>query len=136
MSTIEIVTGFHQDWDTEQRKTIRTPITHEVKVGDFLSESLVTDTLVWEVVKVTAKTITVRPTLSGEKVHKDERCDEGAYGLSVVWQEQVSNPDAEPRTLRLRKDQTIRAGSHVGASPFYPTTRINGVPARRIDYRY
>ena len=108
----------------------------EVAVGDFLSESLVTDTLVYEVVKVTKATVTVRRTMSGGPVHEDEACDKGAHGLSVVWEEQVTNPEAETRTLRVRKDQTIRSGSHAGARPFYPTTRINGVPARRIDYRY
>ena len=108
----------------------------EVAVGDFLSESLVTDTLVYEVVKVTKATVTVRRTMSGGPVHEDEACDKGAHGLSVMWEEQVTKPEAETRTLRVRKDQTIRAGSHVGASPFYPTRKVNGVPVRRVDYRY
>ena len=131
-NTITIVTGKTRNYST------RTDGVHtaEVKVGDFLSESLVTDTLVYEVVKVTPKTVTVRPTLSGEKVHEDEACDKTSNGLGVVWQEQVPNPDAKARTLRVRKDGTIRAGSHVGASPFYPTSKVNGVPVRRVDYRY
>src|SRR5699024_12335708 len=90
----------------------------EVKAGAFRSESLGTDTLVYEVVKVTAKTVTVRRTLTGDKFTKDNACDEGANGLAVTWEEQVINPHAETRTLRLRKDGTIRSGSHVGASPF------------------
>ena len=107
----------------------------EVAVGDFLSESLVTDTLVYEVVKVTKATVTVRRTMSGGPVHEDEACDKGAHGLSVVWEEQVTKPEAETRTLRVRKDGTIRAGNHVGARPFYPTRKVNGVPVRRVDYR-
>ena len=128
-ATITLVTGF------ERTNGQRTPVTAEIKAGDFLSESLVTDTLVYEVVKVTAKTITVRPTTGGGPVHEDERCDKGANGLSVVWEEQVAKPEAKTRTLRVRKDGTIRSGSHVGARPFYPTRKVNGVPVRRVDYR-
>ena len=129
-ATITLVTGF------EYVNGQRTPQTAEVKVGDFLSESLVTDTLVYEVVKVTAKTVTVRPTTSGGPVHEDEHCDKGAHGLSVVWEEQVSKPEAETRTLRVRKDGSVRSGSHAGARPFYPTRKVNGVPVRRVDYRF
>lgn len=129
-ATITLVTGF------ERTNGQRTPVTVEVKAGDFLSESLVTDTLVYEVVKVTAKTVTVRPTTGGGPVHEDEHCDKGANGLSVVWEERVTKPEAKTRTLRVRKDGTIRTGSHVGASPFYPTRKVNGVPVRRVDYRF
>ena len=129
-NTITLFTGF------EQKNGQRTPVTAEVKVGDFLSESLVTDTLVYEVVKVTAKTVTVRPTMSGGPVHEDEACDKGAHGLSVMWEEQVTKPEAETRTLRVRKDGSVRSGSHVGARPFYPTHKVNGVPVRRVDWRF
>ena len=128
-ATITLVTGY------QHRNGQRTPQTAEVQPGDFLSEPLVTDTLVYEIIKVTAKTVTVRPTMSGGPIHEDERCDKGAHGLAVVWEEQVANPDAETRTLRVRKDGTIRAGSYVGARPFYPTKKVNGVPVRRVDYR-
>ena len=129
-NTITLVTGY------EQRNGQRTPQTAEIKAGDFLSESLVTDTLVYEVVKVTDKTVTVRRTMTGDNFTKDTACDEGANGLAVTWEEQIVNPDAKARTLRVRKDGTIRAGSHVGASPFYPTRKVNGVPVRRVDYRF
>ena len=129
-NTITIVTGY------EHRNGQRTPQTTEVQAGDFLSESLVTDTLVYEVVKVTAKTVTVRPTMSGGPVHEDEHCDKGAHGLSVVWEEQLTKPEAETRTLRVRKDGSVRMGSHAGARPLYPTRKINGVPVRRVDYRF
>ena len=108
----------------------------EVAVGDFLSESLVTDTIVWEVVKITKATVTVRPTMSGGPVHEDEHCDKGAHGLSVVWEEQVTNPEAETRTLRVRKDGSVRLGSHAGARPLYPTRKVNGVPVSRRDWRF
>ena len=129
-NTITLVTGF------ERTNGQRTPVTAEVKAGDFLSESLVTDTLVYQVVKVTKATVTVRRMMSGGPVHEDQHCDKGAHGLSVAWEEQVANPNAETRTLRVRKDGTIRAGSHVGARPFYPARKVNGVPVRRVDYRW
>lgn len=130
MSTITLRTG------TDYRNGERIPVTHDIAVGDYLSESLVTDTLVYEVVKVTAKTVTVRRMRSDGPAHTDEQCDKGAHGLSVMWEEQVANPHAETRTMRVRKDGTIRSGSHAGASPFYPTRTINGVPVRRVDHRF
>lgn len=129
-NTITLVTGY------DRTNGQRTPVTVDVQAGDFLSESLVTDTLVYEVVKVTAKTVTVRRTMTGGPVHEDQHCGKGAHGLSVMWEEQVTKPEAETRTLRVRKDGTIRAGSHAGASPFYPTHKVNGVPVRRVDYRF
>ena len=136
ISATTIVTGFTSEWDYENRKTVRVPVVNEVKVGDFLSETLVTDSIVWEVIKVTAKTVTVRSTKRGEAFQADTRCDKGAYGLEVMWEEQVSNPDGYTKSLRTRKDGTIRNGDHVGASPFYPTPTVDGKPARRVDYRF
>ena len=129
-NTITLVTGF------ERTNGQRTPVTAEVKAGDFLSESLVTDTLVYQVVKVTKATVTIRRTRGGEQITEDDACDKGAHGLSVVWTEQVPNPDAETRTLRVRKDGSVRMGSHAGARPLYPTRKINGVPVQRRDWRF
>lgn len=108
----------------------------EVKVGDFLAESLVTDTLVWEVIKITAKTVTVRATTGTGVVHKDEACDTTPNGLGVVWEEQAGNPDFITKTLRVRKDGSIRNGDHAGVRPLRPATMVNGQPCRRIDYRF
>ena len=130
MSSTQIVTG----WDRKNGEKVAETLT--VEPGMFLSESLVTDSLVYEVVKVTAKSVTVRRTMTGGAIYDDERCDKGAHGLPVVWEEQVINPNAKTRTLRVRKDGTIRAGSHVGARPFHKTPMVNGRPARRVDYRF
>ena len=129
-ATITIVTGF------EHRNGQRTPQTAEVKAGDFLSESLVTDTIVYEVIKVTKATITVRKTIGTDISHKDPHCDEGGHGLSVQWEEVKPWHNGWTKTFRVRKDQTIRSGSHVGARPFYPTKKINGVPVQRRDWRF
>lgn len=108
----------------------------EVKVGDFLEELLVTDTFVYEVVKVTKATVTVRNTIATDVSHKDEACDEGAYGLSVQWQEVASWHNGPTQTFRVRKDGSLRSGSHAGARPFRPAHRVNGVPCQRRDWRF
>ena len=108
----------------------------DVKVGDFLSELLVTDTVVYEVIKVTAKTVTVRNTITTGVSHEDLQCDTGAYGLAVYWEEVASWHNGPTQTLRVRKDGTLRSGNHAGARPFRPARTINGVPARRIDHRF
>ena len=136
MTTIEIVTGFDRNWDRETETSVRTPEFAKVKAGDFLSESLVTDTLVYEVVKVTAKTVTVRRTRTEGTVTEDAHTNKGGHGLNVMWEQQVPNVDAGTRTLRVRKDGTVRSGSHAGASPFRPARMIDGVPVRRVDYRF
>lgn len=107
----------------------------EIAVGDFMSETLVTDSVVYEVVKITAKTVTLRTTSRGEKFQEDTACDKGGHGLSVVWEEQVSNPEGATYSLRVRKDGSIRMGSHAGSRPLYPSATIDGKPARRVDYR-
>ena len=130
MSSTQIVTG----WNHKNGERIAETLT--VEPGMFLSESLVTDSIVWEVVKVTPKSVTLRPTTEGDEITEDESCDKGANGLSVVWNERVSNPNAETRTLRVRKDGTIRFGSHVGARPMYRTPMKNGKPVARRDNRF
>ena len=129
-NTITLVTGY------EQRNGQRTPVTAEVKAGDFLSESLVTDTLVYQVVKVTKATVTVIPCQGAGRVIEDEQCDKGAHGLSVTWETVAPLEGSQPRTLRVRKDGSVRMGSHVGARPLYPTRKINGVPVQRRDWRF
>lgn len=132
MSSIQIVTGKTRNYSTRTDEIS----TATVQAGDFLSESLVTDTLVWEVVKVTAKTVTVRATTGTGVEHVDTSCDVGGHGTRVVWEEQASNPDFIAKTLRVRKDGTIRTGDHAGARPLRLSTMIDGQPVRRIDYRF
>ena len=108
----------------------------EVKVGDFLEEFLVTDTIVYEVIKVTKATVTVRKTVGTGVSHKDPRCDEGGHGLSVQWEEVEPWENGWTKTFRVRKDGSLRSGSHVGASPLRPAHRVNGIPAQRRDWRF
>lgn len=102
-----------------------------VRAGSYLSEVLVTDTRVYEVVKVTAKTARLRRTKDGD-AHRDMMVDQGPY--PVMWIDQMPNPSAEEFTVRLTKDGRLRVR---GGNPLYPTgTGPSGLPARRVDYRY
>lgn len=113
------------------------------KVGDFASVLYVSDTAVYEVVKVTDKTITVRSTKDvydseGIPVSmKDPHTNPGAYGLNVVWYAVAPLPFAQTQVLRRRKDGTFRMFR--GGRPLYPanTVEIDGVryPVRRRDWR-
>ena len=107
--------------------------TCEVRVGDFLSEPLVTDTIVWEVVKITPKTLTVRSTTVGGTVHNDHR---DGNPFPVNYAAALTDPHGRTKTLRVRGDGTVRMGSHRGARAMYPTPTRGGVPVRKVDYRY
>lgn len=101
------------------------------KVGDFVSEVLVTDTRTYEVVAATAKTIRVRTTKAGESL-TSERRDGNLY--PVVWTEAVSDPTGTVFTLRLRKDGSFRFGPNSGR--FRAATLVDGKPTSYTDYRF
>lgn len=106
--------------------------TAQIAVGEFLSEPLVSDTVVWEVTKVTAKTITVRSTVAGQVVESDHR---DGNPFPVNYSRVLPDPGGIVRTLRVRTDGTVRLGAHRGARPMYPTPRRGGVPVQRRDWR-
>ena len=103
----------------------------EFKVGDFVSETLVTDTRTYEVVATTAKTIKVRTTSQGDVVKSESR-DGNPWPLT--WTEVVSDPNGRVFTLRLRKDGTYRMGD--GANRLRPATVVDGKPTSYTDYRF
>lgn len=105
-------------------------MTHTFTPGSFVQYTMVTDTVVLEVVKATAKTITVRGTGDGEVLHK-RNADGNPF--PIVYTEAVPAPGATPKTFRLRKDGTFRAYS--GGRPIRPAALIDGRPARVTDYR-
>jgi len=108
-----------------------TPTTPEAPtVGSFVRELLVTDTRVYEVVAVTARTLTLRPTRDTDW-SKSENRDGNPYPL--VWTGQQPDPTAPTRLVRLRKDGTYR--THRSANPLRPATVVDGHVARFTDYR-
>ena len=111
-------------------------LTRVLHRGDFLSAALVTDTVVYEVVKVTPKTATLRTTRTGTGVYSDEQCDASEHGMGVVWQEVVSDPDGDTKVVRLTKKGTLRNGNYARAGVFRKSMLVNGSPVKRVDYRF
>lgn len=108
------------------------PQRDELKSGQarFLAEVLVTDTRVWEVIRTTAQTITLRATKRGAIV-KRKNVDGNLY--PVIWTEALPDPDGLVITRRIRSDGTVRTGSF--ANPLRPATEIDGVVVDYTDYR-
>lgn len=108
-----------------------TPFT--VTVGDYLSYTLVTDTVVVEVIKVTDKGIVVRRTKTGDVVRRD--FNGGPY--PVVYAAAVPNPDGATKRVMLSKEGRFKvAGSTGGRSTYRPATTIDGVPVTRVDLSF
>lgn len=99
------------------------------EVGDFVSYTMVTDTRTFEVVKTTAKTITLRDMVDGEILKREDR---DGSGWPQVYTEQVSSEGMPETTVRLRKDGTYRVASY---AVLRPATMIDGKPVRYTDYR-
>ena len=91
----------------------------------YAVETLVTDTVAYDVVSFTAQTITVRRRRSTVAVHSS-----GA-SYPVVTSATESNPDAPTKRLRLRKDGTYRTSNW--SHPLRFTTEE---PTTRIDYSF
>lgn len=103
---------------------------HTFEVGDFVEQLMVTDTLVFEVVKVTPHTITVRTTKENGRFHN--RHPDG-NPFPITFGERVSDPEGETSVLRRRKDGTFRKWN--SAPPMRPARTVDGVPVNRTDYR-
>ena len=97
-------------------------------VGDFLSEKLWTDTVVYEVVGLTRCTIKVRRCARGEVVKHENY---GGNPYPCIWREALPNPEAGVLTVRRRKDGTFRRGTN----PLRPAHMIDGKPVDYTDYR-
>jgi hypothetical protein len=91
----------------------------------YAVEMLVTDTICYEVISKTAKTITVRKMKQGEVVSTT------GTSCPVVHREAVINLNGETKTVRLRKDGTYRMGNG------YNALRLQQeAPTFRTDYAY
>jgi hypothetical protein len=89
----------------------------------FAVELLVTDTLCWEVVAGTEKTLTLRLMSRGEVTSTTG----GPY--PVVHTEALADEDGYTVTVRLRKDGTYRIA---GGNPIHFTDS----PSFRTDYSF
>ena len=107
-----------------------------IKVGDFLEHTLVTDTVVLEVVKVTAKTVTLRETRKSKTVcYEDDRVDNGS-GYTVFFTAIESVKDGETRRVRLSKNGRLKVGSWARAGFYRKSLLVNGQPVEKTDLRY
>lgn len=110
---------------------------YEVTPGMFITEDLFSDTLIWEVIKVTAKTITARRCKTGEIVHREDRNNNG---WPQVYKEALPDEDGTVKTLRERKGPRGKGGHYSfdrdGRRGTYPAREIDGRPVKLTDYRY
>lgn len=102
----------------------------DAQIGDFLSATLVTDTMVYEVVGRTEKTLKIRACERGEIVKRENR---DGNPWPVVWTEALSWENGTVQIVRRRKDGTYR--TFEGANPLRPAARIDGKPVSYTDYR-
>jgi hypothetical protein len=96
----------------------------------YVTETLVTDTRTYEIIKRTARTITIRPMVQGSILDRREN----GSGYPQVWHEAVSDPTAPTRTVRLRKDGTYRVSE--SARALRPAYMIDGKPTEYTDYSF
>lgn len=125
-----------QTIDNATELTNLTDLAAVIKPGDFLSAPLVTDTVVYEVIKVTPKTVTMRETTSVPGAYTDESCDIGGYGTAVMWHPVAPNEKGRTMTRRISKDGILKIGSYARAGKFSKCMLVNGQPVKRIDHRY
>lgn len=103
----------------------------DFQVGDFLVETLVTDTRAYEVIAKTAKTLRLRPCGIGKAVKRENR---DGNPWPCVWSAITRWPTDEcDRTVRLRKDGTYRSANW--GKPLRHAPLIDGVPCTFTDYR-
>jgi hypothetical protein len=89
----------------------------------FAVELLFTDTICWEVVASTAKTLTLREMMKGAMVSTS------GGSCPIVRTEALPNPHGRIATVRLRKDGTYRIrGGHI--------LRFTDTPVFRTDYSF
>ena len=95
----------------------------------YATEWLVTDTIAYDVVSHTAKTITVRRRRGGAQTRLDPNADQGPY--PVVLHSTESDAQAPCHVLRLRKDGTFRRSPNSN-----PLSFTDNPPETRTDFRF
>lgn len=105
-----------------------------IQPGDFLACQLVTDTSVYEVVKVTAKTVTLRDTRQTDERFEDDRVDNGQF--PVIYTAVEGDPEGSTLRVGLSKDGRLKVGNWARAGHYYVPMRINGHAVQRTDFRF
>jgi hypothetical protein len=114
--------------------TAPSTLSHSISAGDFLVETLVTDTIGWYVVKVTDRSIWIVPADFGVRV---THLNGSPY--PVVLTSLVAPSDLTyPRRCGLRKDGTFRSWGDRRPLRPAPTAEFDGetLPYIKTDYSY
>ena len=99
------------------------------QIGDFIESRMVTDSTVYEIVKVTPSTITIRTTKDTSYTDTENR---SGNPYPCVWQGVAADPTGKKTVVRLRKDGTYRVDSWTALRP---AAVRDGNPCRFTDYR-
>ena len=101
--------------------------------GEFVSEMLETDTIVYQVVASTAKSLTLQRTLSGRLM--ENAPNNVSYHQAVPWLNLPVDIAGEVQIrLRRRQDGTFRRRKRAHA--IGPAFYIRDVPVTRTDYSF
>lgn len=95
----------------------------------YVTARLYTDTVSYDIVAATEKTVTVRRRRKSD-APLEFVGEAGGYGLRAAFHETESIKGAETKTYRLRKDGTFRLGDNYGIFRF-----SNEPPREYVDYR-
>lgn len=104
--------------------------TYDFNVGDMVVYTMWTDTRGYEVVKVTPKSIVIRPTDTGEIIRSENR---DGNPWPCVFREMLPDPTSDTVRCVRRKDGSFRVASW--ARPLRPAPVIEGKPCTFTDYR-
>lgn len=96
-----------------------------INEGDFVEITLVTDTRVYEVVKTTPKSMTLRETMHGAVIQSRDW---------MSWYEVKPDPNGTTKRVMMRRDGTYR-DSRMQRS-YRPADTIDRVPVRRVDFSF
>lgn len=107
--------------------------TDQVQPGDYVSYTLVSDSVTYEVIKTTALSITIRRTKTGETLRQENY---GGNPYPVIWKECVPDEAGHTMTLRQRKDGHFGPKSGASYNRIRMATLVDGKPVKRTDYRY
>jgi len=116
--------------------TLLTP--DNIQVGRYVYEVLVTDTVIYKIIKQTAKTITIRQ--ARDKQNEDGLpMTLGTY--PYIRTAQTDNLEGRAITLRARKDGTYRISNYRGVRSLrYAELDTfedgNEYPSRYVDYSF
>lgn len=102
-------------------------LTKDLKGEKWLAHSFPGIIIVYEIIKVTPRTVTMRSTKSGKVVRNEEY---------RTYKTAVSDDNGRTMTKRISSHHTLRVGNYAHAGTFYIPEKINGEPIEMMDWTY